>query len=127
MHGSPPGRRRIFLEGAPPNIHRGPGQGVLSMLLRLKIVGVHSVVPAPGPPGGGHDHGAACATAPRRSPAAGAARRRRRSVAVAMALKEEPESGRSGFAGGGPSWDPGLEIQVPFEQRPVTVSFSREQ
>jgi len=46
---------------------------------------------------------------------------------VAMALKEEPESGRSGFAGGGPSWDPGLEIQVPFEQRPVTVSFSREQ
>ena len=99
------------------------------MLLRLKIVGVHSVVPAPapGPPGGGHDHGAACATAPRRSPAAGAARRRRRSVAVAMALKEEPESGRSGFAGGGPSWDPGLEIQVPFEQRPVTVSFSLEQ
>ncbi|CAD6204143.1 unnamed protein product [Miscanthus lutarioriparius] len=36
-----------------------------------------------------------------------------------MALKEEPEGSRSGFAGGGPSWDPGLEIQVPFEQRPV--------
>jgi len=90
------------------------------MLLRLKIVGVHSVVPAPGPPGG-HDHGGACAAAPRRrgrSPAPGAARRRR-SVAVAMALKEEPESSRRGFAGSGPSWDPGLEIQVPFEQRPV--------
>nr|AAR89010.1 expressed protein [Oryza sativa Japonica Group] len=36
-----------------------------------------------------------------------------------MALKEEPEGSRSGFAGGVPSWDPGLEIQVPFEQRPV--------
>ena len=98
------------------------------MLLRLKIVGVHSVVPAPGPPGG-HDHGGACAAAPRRrgrSPAPGAARRRR-SVAVAMALKEEPESSRRGFAGSGPSWDPGLEIQVPFEQRPVTVLLSRDQ
>ncbi|CAN6312249.1 unnamed protein product [Urochloa humidicola] len=89
------------------------------MLLRLKVVGVHSAVLP-----GGYDHGGAgaCASAaPRRrswSPAAGAARRRRR-VAVTMALKEEPESSRSGFAGGGPSWDPGLEIQVPFEQRPV--------
>ncbi|TVU46472.1 hypothetical protein EJB05_06012 [Eragrostis curvula] len=43
---------------------------------------------------------------------------RRRSVTVTMALKEEPEGSRRGFAGG-PSWDPGLEIEVPFEQRPV--------
>ncbi|CAN6294619.1 unnamed protein product [Urochloa humidicola] len=89
------------------------------MLLRLKVVGVHSAVLP-----GGYDHGGAgacAAAAPRRrsrSPATGAARRRRR-MAVTMALKEEPESSRSGFAGGGPSWDPGLEIQVPFEQRPV--------
>ncbi|CAN6300449.1 unnamed protein product [Urochloa humidicola] len=90
------------------------------MLLRLKVVGVHSAAVLPG----GYDHGGAgacTAAAPRRrsrSPASGAARWRRR-VAVTMALKEEPESSRSGFAGGGPSWDPGLEIQVPFEQRPV--------
>nr|CAB3495531.1 unnamed protein product [Digitaria exilis]CAB3500422.1 unnamed protein product [Digitaria exilis] len=86
------------------------------MLLRLKIVGVHSVVLP-----GGHDHAGACAAAPPRhgrNPAPGVARRRRR-VAVTMALKDEPESSRSGFAGGGPSWDPGLEIQVPYEQRPV--------
>ncbi|XP_072972391.1 protein CONSERVED IN THE GREEN LINEAGE AND DIATOMS 27, chloroplastic [Typha angustifolia] len=36
---------------------------------------------------------------------------------VVMALKDEPEGGTSGFAG--QSWDPGLEIEVPFEQRPV--------
>ncbi|XP_062215290.1 protein CONSERVED IN THE GREEN LINEAGE AND DIATOMS 27, chloroplastic [Phragmites australis] len=89
------------------------------MLLRVKIVSVHSAVLL------GHDHGA-CAAAPRvlggdrrrgRRPSGTA--RRQRGVTVAMALKEEPESSRSGFAGGGPSWDPGLEIQVPFEQRPV--------
>ncbi|XP_066346270.1 protein CONSERVED IN THE GREEN LINEAGE AND DIATOMS 27, chloroplastic-like [Miscanthus floridulus] len=88
------------------------------MLLRLKIIGVHSVVlPVPG----GYDsHGACYAAAPccwRRSrrPAAGSAAARRprgTSAAVVMALKEEPEGSRS-------SWDPGLEIQVPFEQRPV--------
>lgn len=97
------------------------------MLLRLKIGGVHSVVlPVPG---GGYDsHGASCyAAAPccwrrmRRPAAAGSvvARQPRGSATVMMALKEEPEGSRSGFAGGGPSWDPGLEIQVPFEQRPV--------
>ncbi|CAL4915053.1 unnamed protein product [Urochloa decumbens] len=89
------------------------------MLLRLKVVGVHSAVLP-----GGYDHGGAgaCAAAPRqrsRSPPASRAARRRRKVAVTMSLKEEPESSRSGFAGGGPSWDPGLEIEVPFEQRPV--------
>ena len=92
------------------------------MLLRLKIIGVHSVVlPVPG----GHDnHGACYAAAPccwRRSrrPAAGSAAARRprgTSATVVMALKEEPEGSRS-------SWDPGLEIQVPFEQRPVTNLF----
>jgi hypothetical protein len=101
------------------------------MLLRLKIVvGVHSVVlPVPVP--GGYGHGACYAAVEpcwRRSrrPALAAAgglvaRRPRQSATVVMALKEEPEgSSRRGFAGGGPSWDPGLEIQVPFEQRPVT-------
>lgn len=87
------------------------------MLLRLKIVTVHPVALL------GHDHGAcAGAAAPRLLAGASArttTRRRPRSVTVTMALKEEPESNRSGFAGGGPSWDPGLEIQVPFEQRPV--------
>lgn len=89
------------------------------MLLRLKIVGVHSVVVPVG-----HDHAGAWAAAPRRhgrSTAAGVARRLRRVAVTTMALKEEPESSRSGFAGGGPSWDPGLEIGVPFEQRPVTL------
>ncbi|KAG9440212.1 hypothetical protein H6P81_020377 [Aristolochia fimbriata] len=33
------------------------------------------------------------------------------------ALKDEKEGGRGGFAGR--DWDPGLEIEVPFEQRPV--------
>jgi hypothetical protein len=32
-----------------------------------------------------------------------------------MALKEEPEGSRRGFVGSGPSWDPGLEIQVPSD------------
>jgi hypothetical protein len=89
------------------------------MLLRVKIVGVHSAVLL------GHDRGAGDA-APRvlcrdwsrgRGPFRGTARRQR-SVTVTMALREEPESSRSGFAG--PNWDPGLEIEVPFEQRPVT-------
>lgn len=99
------------------------------MLLRLKIVvGVHSVVlPVPVP--GGYGRGACYAAVEpcwRRSrrPALAAAggpvaRRPRQSATVVMALKEEPEGSRRGFAGGGPSWDPGLEIQVPFEQRPV--------
>ncbi|KAL6338684.1 hypothetical protein AAG906_023833 [Vitis piasezkii] len=33
------------------------------------------------------------------------------------ALKDETDGGTSGIPGG--SWDPGLEIEVPFEQRPV--------
>eukprot|EP00262_Sarcandra_glabra_P013610 TRINITY_DN3816_c0_g1_i1.p1 TRINITY_DN3816_c0_g1~~TRINITY_DN3816_c0_g1_i1.p1 ORF type:complete len:304 (-),score=36.69 TRINITY_DN3816_c0_g1_i1:71-982(-) len=33
------------------------------------------------------------------------------------ALRDEREGGASGFAG--PNWDPGLEVEVPFEQRPV--------
>jgi hypothetical protein len=92
------------------------------MLLRLKIVTVQPVALLPG-----HDHGA---TAPRRR-LAGALPRvgglsplartsRVRSLTVAMALKEEePESSRSRFAGGAASWDPGMEIGVPYEQRPV--------
>lgn len=90
------------------------------MLLRLKIVTVQPVALLPG-----HDHGA---TAPRRR-LAGALPRggggstrtsRLRSITVAMALKEdEPESSRSRFAGGAPTWDPGMEIGVPYEQRPV--------
>lgn len=92
------------------------------MLLRLKIVTVQPVALLPG-----HDHGA---TAPRRRLAGALPRRgglslsartsRVRSITVAMALKEEePESSRSRFAGGAPSWDPGMEIGVPYEQRPV--------
>ncbi|KAJ4962254.1 hypothetical protein NE237_022193 [Protea cynaroides] len=34
-----------------------------------------------------------------------------------QALKNEPDGGGRGFAGR--NWDPGLEIEVPFEQRPV--------
>lgn len=34
---------------------------------------------------------------------------------MVMALKEEPEGSRRGFVGSGPSWDPGLEIQVPSD------------
>ncbi|KAK3146942.1 hypothetical protein QOZ80_3BG0275470 [Eleusine coracana subsp. coracana] len=87
------------------------------MLLRVKIVSVHSAVLL------GPDHGAGAA-APRMllpdrryGRRLGSKARRQRSVTLTMALKEEPESSR-GFAGG-PSWDPGLEIEVPFEQRPV--------
>ncbi|KAG8048540.1 hypothetical protein GUJ93_ZPchr0009g1804 [Zizania palustris] len=53
-------------------------------------------------------------------------RRRARSVVtVTMALKEEPEGSRgNGFTGrNGPSWDLGLEIEVPFEQRPSAFHF----
>lgn len=39
-------------------------------------------------------------------------------VVIAKALKDEPEWRGSGFVG--KSWDPGLEMQVPFEQRPVS-------
>lgn len=77
------------------------------MLLRLKIICVHSLVLPDG-----QDHGGACAAAPLRRGAAGVARRRRR-VTVTMALKEEPESSRSGFAGGGPSWDPAWRSKSP--------------
>lgn len=34
------------------------------------------------------------------------------------ALKDETDGGTSSFSGS--SWDPGLEIEVPFEQRPVS-------
>jgi hypothetical protein len=37
---------------------------------------------------------------------------------VAKAIKDEPEWRGSDFVG--KSWDPGLEMQVPFEQRPVS-------
>ncbi|XP_068655225.1 protein CONSERVED IN THE GREEN LINEAGE AND DIATOMS 27, chloroplastic [Aristolochia californica] len=43
--------------------------------------------------------------------------RRRLRLNHAKALKDEKEGGRGGFAGR--DWDPGLEIEVPFEQRPV--------
>ena len=96
------------------------------MLLRLKIVTVQPVALLLG-----HNHGA---TTPRRRLAGALPRgggvstrtNRLRSITVAMALKEEePESSRSRFAGGAASWDPGMEIGVPYEQRPVryTVSF----
>jgi hypothetical protein len=94
------------------------------MLLRLKIVTVQPAALLPG-----HEHGA---TGPRRrlagalprvgglSPLPLARTSRVRSLTVAMALKEEePESSRSRFAGGAASWDPGMEIGVPYEQRPV--------
>lgn len=90
----------------------------LSMLLRVKIVSVHSALLL------GHDHGLRTLVGDRRRgrrPGSTATRQRR--VTVRMALREEPESSR-GFAGGGPSWDPGLEIEVPFEQRPVTQLLS---
>ncbi|KAJ1697451.1 hypothetical protein LUZ63_005963 [Rhynchospora breviuscula] len=38
-------------------------------------------------------------------------------IVIAKALKDDPDWRGSGFAG--KSWDPGLEIEVPFEQRPV--------
>ncbi|KAG8062947.1 hypothetical protein GUJ93_ZPchr0003g17603 [Zizania palustris] len=87
------------------------------MLLRLKVVAVH-----PAPLLGPRDHGARRPAGAGRGASVTTPRRRARSVVtVTMALKEEPEGSRgSGFAGrGGPSWDPGLEIEVPFEQRPV--------
>ncbi|CAM0882635.1 unnamed protein product [Alopecurus aequalis] len=90
------------------------------MLLRLKIVTVQPVALLLG-----HNHGA---TTPRRRLVGALPRggdvstrtNRLRSITVAMALKEEePESSRSRFAGGAASWDPGMEIGVPYEQRPV--------
>lgn len=39
-------------------------------------------------------------------------------IVIAKALKDEPEWRGSGFAG--KNWDPGLEMEVPFEQRPVS-------
>ncbi|KAJ4755514.1 hypothetical protein LUZ62_073204 [Rhynchospora pubera] len=38
-------------------------------------------------------------------------------IVIAKALKDDPDWRGSGFAG--KNWDPGLEIEVPFEQRPV--------
>jgi hypothetical protein len=92
------------------------------MLLRLKIVTVQPVALLPG-----HDHGATAhrrrlAGALPRGGGGGVSTRtsRARSITVAMALKEEePEGSRSRFAGGAASWDPGMEIGVPYEQRPV--------
>ncbi|XP_057960537.1 protein CONSERVED IN THE GREEN LINEAGE AND DIATOMS 27, chloroplastic isoform X2 [Malania oleifera] len=40
-----------------------------------------------------------------------------RAVAVKASLKDKTEGGSGGFLGR--SWDPGQEIEVPFEQRPV--------
>jgi hypothetical protein len=94
------------------------------MLLRLKIVvGVHLVV-LPVPVRGGFGHGACYAAVepcwrrsrrPALAAAGGLVTRRPRSATVVMALKEEPEGSRRGFVGSGPSWDPGLEIQVPSD------------
>uniref|UniRef100_A0A0D9Z9D4 DUF1230 family protein n=1 Tax=Oryza glumipatula TaxID=40148 RepID=A0A0D9Z9D4_9ORYZ len=86
------------------------------MLLRLKAVAVHPAALLGRPRS--HD---APQLVGRTVASTTTARRRaaRSAVTVTMALKEEPEGSRSGFAGGVPSWDPGLEIQVPFEQRPV--------
>uniref|UniRef100_A0A0E0KFF7 DUF1230 family protein n=1 Tax=Oryza punctata TaxID=4537 RepID=A0A0E0KFF7_ORYPU len=86
------------------------------MLLRLKAVAVHPAALLGRPRG----HAAPRLAAGTGASTTTARRRARSAVTVTMALKEEPEGSRSGFAGGGaPSWDPGLEIQVPFEQRPV--------
>lgn len=41
-----------------------------------------------------------------------------KSVTV-KALKEEPNEGTKGLPG--QRWDPGLEMEVPFEQRPVCM------
>lgn len=43
----------------------------------------------------------------------------RRRIAV-RGLKDEMDGGKGGGASG-QSWDPGLEIEVPFEQRPVCI------
>ncbi|KAI5001024.1 hypothetical protein ZWY2020_010983 [Hordeum vulgare] len=90
------------------------------MLLRLKITTVQPVALLLG-----HDHGGTAfprqfAGAFPQGGRASTRTKRLRGVAVAMALKEEePESSRSRFAGGGLSWDPRMEIGVPYEQRPV--------
>lgn len=39
------------------------------------------------------------------------------STVTVKAVKDEKDGGRSGFSGR--NWDPGMEIEVPFEQRPV--------
>ncbi|RWW85747.1 hypothetical protein BHE74_00005551 [Ensete ventricosum] len=38
------------------------------------------------------------------------------------AVRDDADGGAGGFAG--QSWDPGLEIEVPFEQRPVSADLS---
>lgn len=48
------------------------------------------------------------------------ARRLRQGIS-AKALKDEKDGETSGFRGR--NWDPGLEIEVPFEQRPVRIHF----
>ncbi|GAB2279609.1 Protein CONSERVED IN THE GREEN LINEAGE AND DIATOMS 27, chloroplastic [Dionaea muscipula] len=44
-------------------------------------------------------------------------KKQRRLVSAPRALKDDPNEGTSGLPGR--NWDPGLEIEVPFEQRPV--------
>lgn len=44
-----------------------------------------------------------------------------RKLGITKALKDEANGGAGGFAGR--SWDPGSEIEVPFEQRPVILSL----
>lgn len=39
---------------------------------------------------------------------------------IAKALKDEMDGGTRGLPS--PSWDPGLEVEVPFEQRPVCTT-----
>lgn len=46
----------------------------------------------------------------------------RRNIRV-KALKDGMNGGTNGSGLGGRSWDPGLEIEVPFEQRPVCSQF----
>jgi hypothetical protein len=62
----------------------------------------------------GHDRGAAPRVLCRDRRPFGGTARRQTSVTVTMALRELPESSRSGFAG--PNWDPGLEIEVPLSK-----------
>lgn len=51
----------------------------------------------------------------------------RRNISV-KALKDGMNGGTNGSGLGGRSWDPGLEIEVPFEQRPVcTYDFLTSQ
>jgi len=47
---------------------------------------------------------------------------RLRSFGIVQALKDEANGGMGGFAG--QIWDPGAEIEVPFEQRPVILQSS---